>query len=92
MRSPPPFGRVGSVGASAFAWIITERLNNSVIYYLPPSRIGEAWLGITLAYYTDWPVTFCIAILSAAAYFGSIATPERRVGSKAGPILEQQIS
>jgi zinc/manganese transport system permease protein len=21
--------------------------------------LGEAWLGITLAYYTDWPVSFC---------------------------------
>ena len=23
--------------------------------------LGEAWLGITIAYYTDWPVSFCIA-------------------------------
>jgi hypothetical protein len=21
--------------------------------------LGEAWLGITLAYYPDWPVSFC---------------------------------
>jgi zinc/manganese transport system permease protein len=31
--------------------------------------VAEAWLGITLAYYTDWPVTFCIAVLSALGYF-----------------------
>jgi len=54
--------------------------------------LGEAWLGITLAYYTDWPVSFCIAILSAVAYFGSIATPRRRDGSKIEPISEQRIS
>jgi zinc/manganese transport system permease protein len=36
--------------------------------------LAEAWLGITLAYYTDWPVSFCIAMLSALAYFGSIVT------------------
>jgi zinc/manganese transport system permease protein len=31
--------------------------------------LAEAWLGITIAYYTDWPVSFCIALLSALAYF-----------------------
>ena len=29
----------------------------------------EAWLGIAIAYYTDWPVSFCIALLSALGYF-----------------------
>jgi zinc/manganese transport system permease protein len=29
----------------------------------------EAWLGIAIAYYTDWPVSFCIATLSALGYF-----------------------
>jgi zinc/manganese transport system permease protein len=33
--------------------------------------LAEAWFGITIAYYTDWPVSFCIATLSALAYFGS---------------------
>jgi zinc/manganese transport system permease protein len=31
--------------------------------------LAEAWLGIAVAYYTDWPVSFCIATLSAAGYF-----------------------
>ena len=31
--------------------------------------LAEAWLGITIAYYTDWPVSFCIALLSALGYF-----------------------
>ena len=31
--------------------------------------LAEAWLGIAMAYYTDWPVSFCIAILSTLGYF-----------------------
>ena len=31
--------------------------------------LAEAWLGIATAYYTDWPVSFCIAVLSALGYF-----------------------
>jgi len=44
--------------------------------------LAEAWLGIAIAYYTDWPVSFCIALLSALGYFGTsgaaIAVPARR--------------
>ncbi|HEY5064561.1 MAG TPA: metal ABC transporter permease [Xanthobacteraceae bacterium] len=29
----------------------------------------EAWLGIAMAYETDWPVSFCISLLSALGYF-----------------------
>jgi zinc/manganese transport system permease protein len=38
----------------------------------------EAWFGLALAYETDWPVSFCIALLSAAAYFIALGTPMRR--------------
>jgi zinc/manganese transport system permease protein len=31
--------------------------------------LAEAWLGLTAAFYTDWPVSFCIAALSALGYF-----------------------
>jgi len=31
--------------------------------------LAEAWLGVALAFYTDWPVSFCIAVLSALGYF-----------------------
>jgi len=31
--------------------------------------LAEAWLGIAIAYHTDWPVSFCIAFLSALGYF-----------------------
>jgi zinc/manganese transport system permease protein len=36
----------------------------------------EAWLGITLAFYTDWPTSFWISALSAAGYLLS-AIPRR---------------
>jgi zinc/manganese transport system permease protein len=35
--------------------------------------LADAWLGLTLAFYSDWPVSFCIAILSAAGYFAALA-------------------
>jgi len=35
--------------------------------------LGEAWLGIALAYYTDWPASFWIAALSAGIYLASLA-------------------
>ncbi len=31
--------------------------------------VAEAWCGIAIAYHTDWPVSFCIALLSALGYF-----------------------
>jgi zinc/manganese transport system permease protein len=34
--------------------------------------VAAAWCGITIAWYTDWPVSFCIAALSAAGYFSSL--------------------
>ena len=40
--------------------------------------LGEAWLGITIAYYTDWPVSFCIACLSALGYFAALSAPALR--------------
>jgi zinc/manganese transport system permease protein len=45
--------------------------------------LTAAWLGLTLAFYTDWPVSFCIAILSALAYF---AAPARGRQAAAGVI------
>ncbi len=30
--------------------------------------LAESWLGLVVAYHTDWPVSFCIAMLSALGY------------------------
>ncbi|HUC48597.1 MAG TPA: metal ABC transporter permease [Xanthobacteraceae bacterium] len=35
--------------------------------------VAEAWIGITVAYYTDWPVSFCISALSASGFFAALA-------------------
>jgi zinc/manganese transport system permease protein len=40
--------------------------------------LGEAWFGITIAFYTDWPVSFCIAVLSALGYFACLGLPALR--------------
>jgi zinc/manganese transport system permease protein len=37
--------------------------------------LAEAWLGITIAYHTDWPVSFCIALLSGLVYFACHGAP-----------------
>jgi len=35
--------------------------------------VTETWLGIAAAYYTDWPATFWIVLLSALVFFASLA-------------------
>jgi len=30
--------------------------------------LAQAWIGLTLAYYTDWPTSFWITMLAAAVY------------------------
>ena len=34
--------------------------------------LAETWLGIALAYITDWPTTFWIVLLSCGVYFLSL--------------------
>ncbi len=42
--------------------------------------LAEAWLGLTIAFYSDWPVSFCIAALSALGYFAALAA--RHLGAR----------
>jgi zinc/manganese transport system permease protein len=46
--------------------------------------VANAWCGITIAYYTDWPASFCIAVLSTVGYFVSLglSAPQIRSISK----------
>jgi zinc/manganese transport system permease protein len=60
------------VGPAAAAQRLSSRLGLGVLLAVLLG-LGEAWLGITLAYYTDWPVSFWITALSAAVYFASAA-------------------
>jgi zinc/manganese transport system permease protein len=56
------------VGPAAAAQRMTRRLAPGVAISALLA-VAEAWSGLTLAYYTDWPASFCITILSAAVYF-----------------------
>jgi zinc/manganese transport system permease protein len=40
--------------------------------------LGAAWIGIVLAFYTDWPVSSWITGLSTAAYLATLAPVRRR--------------
>jgi len=56
------------VGPAASA----QRLTTGILSGLLVSAglaLAEAWLGITLAFYTDWPSSFWISALSASVYF-----------------------
>ena len=33
--------------------------------------LAGVWLGIAIGYHTDWPVSFCIAMLSTLGYFAA---------------------
>jgi zinc/manganese transport system permease protein len=50
--------------------------------------LAEAWLGLTVAFYSDWPVSFCIAMLSAAGYFAALALSARRARHSRAGVIE----
>jgi zinc/manganese transport system permease protein len=66
------------VGPPAAAQRITTGLWSGLIVSALLA-LAEAWLGLTMAYYTDWPVSFCIAVLSALGYFAALAVPAGHV-------------
>jgi len=41
--------------------------------------VAETWVGIGLAYFTDWPTSFWIVLVSCAAYFLSLSTRTDRL-------------
>jgi zinc/manganese transport system permease protein len=60
------------VGPAAAAQRVTTGLWSGLILSAALA-LAEAWLGIVIAYHTDWPVSFCIAVLSALGYFVCLA-------------------
>jgi zinc/manganese transport system permease protein len=68
------------VGPGATAQRMTSRLGRGVAL-AAVLAIAEAWLGITLAYYTDWPTSFWIAALSVGGYLMAVLM-EKRVFSR----------
>lgn len=41
--------------------------------------LADAWAGIAIAYVANWPVSFCIATLSALGYFGALTLGRLKV-------------
>jgi zinc/manganese transport system permease protein len=69
-----------AAAAQRLAGGVTMGVALSVLFAL-----AEAWLGIALAYYTDWPTSFWITALSAAVYLLAVMpwrSVSRRVPSR----------
>ena len=43
--------------------------------------LAEAWGGLTLAFYSDWPTSFWITALSGLVYFASLGARARGAAS-----------
>jgi zinc/manganese transport system permease protein len=55
------------VGPTAAAQQITTRFWHGIALSVALA-LGEAWLGLALAYATDWPTSFWITMLSGGVY------------------------
>ena len=64
------------VGPPAAAQRLTSRLGPGIGLSCLIA-LAAAWLGIAIAYFTDWPVSFCITALSALAYFTALVLRRR---------------
>jgi zinc/manganese transport system permease protein len=60
------------VGPAATAMNLTRALALAVALSAGLA-LAEAWGGLTLAYYTDWPTSFWITALSGVVFFGAAA-------------------
>jgi zinc/manganese transport system permease protein len=66
------------VGPAAAALAFTRRLYAGIAL-AAVLALFEAWGGLTLAYYSDWPVSFWIVALSGLVYFASLVNWRRAV-------------
>jgi zinc/manganese transport system permease protein len=66
------------VGPPAAAQLLTTRLWSGLLLSVLLA-VAVAWCGITIAWHTDWPVSFCIAMLSAAGYFAGLGLAASRL-------------
>jgi zinc/manganese transport system permease protein len=70
------------VGPAAAAQRITSRVGSGVALSAAFALL-QAWLGLTLAFYTDWPCSFWITALSAIIYLLCVV-PSARLGWQRG--------
>jgi zinc/manganese transport system permease protein len=59
------------VGPAATAQRLTRNITSGLVL-AAALALADVWLGLTLAFYTDWPTSFWISALSAAGYFLAI--------------------
>ncbi|WP_216797366.1 metal ABC transporter permease [Candidatus Vallotia tarda] len=59
------------VGPAAAAQNLTNRISSGIVCAALFSLM-QAWIGITLAFYTDWPTSFWISTLSTIVYGVSV--------------------
>ena len=59
------------VGPAATAQLLTPRLGLGLLLSVVLA-LGQAWLSLVLAFYTDWPTSFWIAALSGSLYAAAI--------------------
>jgi zinc/manganese transport system permease protein len=65
------------VGPPAAAQLLTNRLGFGVAL-AAGLALAQAWLGIVVAFYTNWPTSFWITTLSALVYAGAAFNVRRR--------------
>jgi zinc/manganese transport system permease protein len=70
------------VGPAATAQRLTKNVASGLAL-AAALALADAWLGLTLAFYTDWPTSFWIAALSATGYFLVILPWARRLPRRA---------
>jgi zinc/manganese transport system permease protein len=55
------------VGPAAAAQRVTSSITTGVLLSAA-TAVTAAWLGLVLAFFTDWPSSFCIVAISSAEY------------------------
>jgi zinc/manganese transport system permease protein len=69
------------VGPAAAAQHCTTRFAGGIAVAVLLA-LAEAWLGLTLAFYTDWPTSFWITALSTGVYLLTVLARSLRLGSR----------
>jgi zinc/manganese transport system permease protein len=69
------------VGPAATAQRLTKNIASGITAAMALA-LADAWLGLTFAFYTDWPTSFWIAALSAAGYFLAVLPWAHWLGQK----------
>ena len=76
------------VGPAASAQRLTTRIRTGVVLSVVLA-VAEAWLGLALAYETDWPATFWITALSSAVYLLAVLRLPLALRAATGSMLLQ---